>query len=80
MKEKECRFGHVCTSGCQNDFDCPCQADHCCAMTEDCDGSCDDCFNVKCKDCNDTGTISKTEWSGTDDSYEVAVRCECNED
>lgn len=41
----ECRFGHMCTSRCQNDLDCPCQKDHCCAMTENCDGSCDDCFN-----------------------------------
>ncbi len=49
IKEKECRYGHVCTSGCQKDFDCPCQADHCCAMTDEgaCDGTCDDCFNKK---------------------------------
>lgn len=44
-KEKECRFGHECTSGCQKDFDCPCQSEHCCALTEDCDKTCDDCFN-----------------------------------
>lgn len=42
--EKECRFGHICTSDCQNTRDCPCLADHCCARTEDCDGTCDDCF------------------------------------
>ena len=43
-KEKTCRYGHDCTSGCGNDFDCPCQADHCCAMTETCEGAehCDD--------------------------------------
>ena len=41
MKEKTCRFGHECTSGCQKDFDCPCLADHCCALTTDCEG-CDD--------------------------------------
>ncbi len=42
--EKECRFGHICASGCGNDFDCPCQADHCCALTEGCEGPehCDD--------------------------------------
>lgn len=44
-KEKECRFGHQCTSGCQNDFDCPCLSEHCCAMSEEvCDGTCDDCY------------------------------------
>jgi len=45
-KEKVCRFGHVCTSRCGNDIDCPCQADHCCALTEDCEGGehCDDHF------------------------------------
>ena len=36
----------MCTSSCGNDYDCPCQADHCCALTEDCDGTCDDCFNL----------------------------------
>lgn len=36
-----CRFGHQCTSSCGNDRECPCQADHCCAVTKDCDG-CDD--------------------------------------
>jgi len=41
MKQKTCRFGHECTSGCGNDYDCPCQADHCCELTEDCDG-CDE--------------------------------------
>lgn len=47
MQIKECRFGHICTSGCGNDFDCPCQADHCCALTEDCDGHCDDHYEEK---------------------------------
>lgn len=42
--EKTCRFGHICTSGCQKDFDCPCQDLHCCAMSENCEGKCDDCF------------------------------------
>lgn len=43
---KKCRFGHDCTSGCQKDFDCPCQADHCCAMTQNCEG-CDDHYEVE---------------------------------
>lgn len=39
-----CRFGHECTSGCGNDYDCPCQSEHCCALTEHCEGPehCDD--------------------------------------
>jgi len=45
MKEKKCRFGHICTSDCQNTKDCPCIEEHCCAMSESvCDGTCDDCF------------------------------------
>ena len=43
MKEITCKFGHECTSGCGNDYDCPCQADHCCELTENCEG-CDDHF------------------------------------
>lgn len=44
LKEKECRFGHECTSRCGNDIECPCQSDHCCALTETCEGAehCDD--------------------------------------
>ncbi len=30
--ERICKFEHICTSGCQKDFDCPCLADH-----EECD-------------------------------------------
>lgn len=44
-KEEICRFGHQCTSRCMNDIECPCQDSHCCALTENCDGSCDDCYN-----------------------------------
>lgn len=33
-----------------------------------------------CLDCHGTGIISKTEWSGTDDSYEVESKCHCQED
>lgn len=44
-KEESCRFGHECTSSCGNDYDCPCLADHCCALSKDvCDGTCDGCF------------------------------------
>lgn len=32
-----------------------------------------------CSICKDKGFIEKTEWTGTDDSYDVQVRCECNE-
>lgn len=43
--EKTCRFGHVCTSRCQNDIECPCLGEHCCAFSENvCDRTCDDCF------------------------------------
>lgn len=30
METKECKLGHICTSGCQKDFDCPCLAEHDC--------------------------------------------------
>lgn len=44
MEKKACRFGHECTSRCGNDIECPCQSEHCCALTESCDGEgyCDD--------------------------------------
>ena len=31
--EKTCRFGHECTSACGNDYDCPCQHDHTCDLS-----------------------------------------------
>ena len=34
----------------------------------------------KCKECNDEGVIEKTEWTGDDESYEVVVKCMCQED
>ena len=34
----------------------------------------------QCEKCEDTGYYEKTEWTDTDDSYGVEVRCECNED
>lgn len=74
---KKCKFGHNCTSGCQNDFDCPCQADHCCAMTNGCEG-CDD-HHYNCDKCQDTGIVTKTEWTGTDDSHDVEKKCECQD-
>lgn len=33
-----------------------------------------------CPSCLGKGFVEKTEWVGTDDSYEVSVRCVCNED
>lgn len=33
----------------------------------------------ECEDCNDTGIIMKDEWTGTDTSYEVAIRCKCQD-
>lgn len=33
-----------------------------------------------CDICKDTGFTLKTEWAGTDDSYEVEVPCVCTED
>lgn len=83
-KEKTCRFGHICTSGCGNDFDCPCQADHCCAITEDCDGSCDDCFNKKfaCDICEDTGVLDCDE-QDENGNWQRGVgsqKCECQFD
>jgi len=49
LLEKTCRFGHLCTSGCGNDFDCPCQIDHCCELTDSCEGEefCDDHYKPK---------------------------------
>jgi hypothetical protein len=33
-----------------------------------------------CDICKDEGFFMKDEWTGTDTSYEVAVRCECSLD
>lgn len=71
----ECRFGHVCTSGCGNDFDCPCQAEHCCALTEDCDGSCDDCFsNIITKEDEEELTKQKRQEEADDCDREEALQ------
>ena len=32
-----------------------------------------------CDICQDKGFYEKTEWSGTDDDYQVTVRCKCND-
>ncbi len=47
-KEIICRFGHICTSSCGKDYDCPCQAEHCCAFTDGCEGGehCDDHYEA----------------------------------
>lgn len=34
-------------------------------------------LTYNCKICQDKGFIEKTEWTDTDTSYEVIVRCEC---
>ena len=34
----------------------------------------------RCEYCADTGIVEKTEWSGTDSSYEVEVKCQCQND
>lgn len=34
----------------------------------------------KCEFCQDEGYVTKTEWVGTDTSYDLEVRCICNED
>lgn len=43
----------------------------------DCD-MCQDCDLFNCDQCEDSGFITKTEWSDTDTSYEVMKRCECS--
>lgn len=39
---------------------------------------CSTCYNEeKCHECHDTGVVYKDEWVEENDSYEVAVKCEC---
>jgi hypothetical protein len=33
-----------------------------------------------CSICEDKGFITKTEWSGDDEDYEVTFPCECSQD
>lgn len=35
--------------------------------------------DTKCEYCQDTGVVSKTQWVNEDDSFEVEVKCICNE-
>lgn len=42
------------------------------------DDKCSECYKNYCKICNNTGYISKTEWTGTDTSYDVIIgKCDC---
>ena len=87
-KEKKCRFGHVCTSGCQKDFDCPCQSEHYCAMSEEkCphenasyDEICKDCGEKKvCEICGGSGEVSCDEDDGEGHMQRGVgtEKCEC---
>ena len=38
-----CSEGHQCTSSCGNDYDCPCQSEHCCDMSEENCGEIEEC-------------------------------------
>lgn len=38
------------------------------------------CAADTCEHCEGKGVIEKTEWSGTDDSYHVTVKCVCNQE
>jgi len=33
-----------------------------------------------CDRCEDKGYFEKTEWSGTDDSYDITRKCDCQDD
>lgn len=35
---------------------------------------------MTCKICEDKGYIVKTEWVGDDESYDVEIKCVCQED
>lgn len=36
-------------------------------------------FLPSCERCEDKGYIEKTEWVGEDDSYDITIRCECQD-
>lgn len=38
------------------------------------------CGEYHCLVCNGEGIVTKTEWTGDDQSYDIEVKCECNED
>lgn len=44
------------------------------------DEHCSECYKVTCKMCLGTGIYEKTEWVGTDDDYQIEVKCACRED
>jgi len=37
-------------------------------------------MEYECENCCDTGYTTIIEWANEDDSYEVEVLCECNEE
>ena len=37
-------------------------------------------FIPNCEICNDTGFYEATEWSGTDDSYDITKKCICQDE
>lgn len=47
---------------------------------------CSSCFaenlvaKPSCEYCQDTGFITKTEWAEPNESYDVIIRCVCQED
>jgi len=58
----------------------------CCGAELYNDDICSDCkehseqVKYSCEQCKDTGFITKTEWTDSDTSYDVEVRCNCQED
>lgn len=42
------------------------------------DPKCSECYKL-CNKCLGRGYITKTEWVGTDTSYDVEIPCECND-
>ncbi len=61
-----CTEGHTCTSGCGNDYDCPCQSEHCCDESEELCGECDYCKWI-CPECE--------ERKEGDERVKVGMKC-----
>lgn len=89
LKNEECEYGHICTSRCQNDTDCPCVNEHWCSASGghsafDCADGDDECpqhpKRYRCQECKDTGIVTKTEWTDTDTSYDIDRPCICGLD
>lgn len=63
QKELTCEYGHQCTSGCNNDFDCPCGNEHYCDVGrsegEGC-GECETCLLNAAEGSQDTYEQSHT--------------------